>query len=78
MKGNIINISSIAGKEVYAGSAIYCASKHAVDAITRALRVELVATKINVSSVDPGYVETEFSTIRFDGDTTVCISLPFT
>ncbi len=66
--GNIINISSIAGTEVYPGGGIYCATKHSVDAITRTLRMELVDTGINVCSVDPGLVETEFSVIRFRGD----------
>ncbi|KAI8620097.1 hypothetical protein BC830DRAFT_1237574 [Chytriomyces sp. MP71] len=66
--GYIINVSSIAGTQVYPGGGIYCASKHAVDAITRTLRLELVSTKINVTSIDPGMVETEFSVVRFYGD----------
>jgi len=66
--GDIINIGSIAGYEVYPGGTIYCASKHAVDAITRGLRMDLVDTPLRVSSIDPGAVNTEFSTIRFDGD----------
>ncbi|KAI9332845.1 hypothetical protein BDR26DRAFT_898777 [Obelidium mucronatum] len=66
--GYIINISSIAGTQVYPGGGIYCATKHAVDAMTRTLRMELVSTKINVSSIDPGMVETEFSVVRFYGD----------
>ncbi|KAJ3094363.1 hypothetical protein HK100_006156 [Physocladia obscura] len=66
--GYIINISSIAGTQVYPGGGIYCATKHAVDAITRTLRLELVSTKINVTSIDPGMVETEFSVVRFYGD----------
>ncbi len=48
---------------------MYCASKHAVDALTRTLRMELVNTNINVTSIDPGLVETEFSLVRFEGDT---------
>lgn len=66
--GDIINIGSIAGHEVYPGGAIYCASKHAVDAITRALRMDLLDTPLRVTSIDPGAVNTEFSTIRFEGD----------
>ncbi|KAI8840685.1 hypothetical protein BJ741DRAFT_596009 [Chytriomyces cf. hyalinus JEL632] len=67
-EGYVINVSSIAGTQVYPGGGIYCASKHAVDAITRTLRLELVSTKINVTSIDPGMVETEFSVVRFYGD----------
>ena len=66
--GQIINVSSIAGIEAYRGGSIYCASKHAVQAITTTLRKELVATKIRVSSIMPGMVETEFSIVRFGGD----------
>jgi 3-hydroxy acid dehydrogenase/malonic semialdehyde reductase len=66
--GHIINISSIAGTEAYPGGGIYCATKHAVDAITRSLRFELVHTQLRVTSIDPGLVETEFSVIRFSGD----------
>ncbi|KAI9333353.1 hypothetical protein DFJ73DRAFT_854465 [Zopfochytrium polystomum] len=66
--GHIINISSISGTQVYPGGGVYCASKHAVDALTRTLRLELVATGINVTSIDPGMVETEFSIVRFAGD----------
>lgn len=66
--GHIVNISSIAGTQAYANGSIYCATKHAVDAITKSLRMELVDTKLRVSSVDPGLVETEFSIIRFAGD----------
>ena len=64
----IINIGSIAGHEVYVGGNVYCATKHAVDAITRGLRYDLVDTNIRVCTVDPGLVETEFSMVRFKGD----------
>jgi serine 3-dehydrogenase len=68
-KGDIINIGSIAGHEVYPNGNVYCATKHAVDALTRGLRMDLVGTNIRVCTVDPGLVETEFSIIRFHGDT---------
>jgi NADP-dependent 3-hydroxy acid dehydrogenase YdfG len=68
-KGHIINISSIAGKEVYANGNVYCASKHAVEAITKSMRIDLLKEGIKVSSVSPGLVETEFSQVRFHGDT---------
>ncbi|CEP10436.1 hypothetical protein [Parasitella parasitica] len=67
-RGHIINIGSVAGKEAYPGGSIYCASKHAVDAITRSLIFELMDTPIRVSQICPGMVNTEFSTVRFDGD----------
>jgi 3-hydroxy acid dehydrogenase/malonic semialdehyde reductase len=66
--GHIINISSIAGHEVYPNGAAYCGSKHAVQAITRAMRIELLPFGIKVSSVSPGMVDTEFSIVRFKGD----------
>ncbi|PKQ60693.1 NAD(P)-dependent oxidoreductase [Labilibaculum filiforme] len=67
-KGQIINITSIAGKEVYPGGNVYCATKHAVDAITKGMRIDLLPHNIKVSSIAPGMVETEFSVVRFKGD----------
>jgi len=66
--GHIINISSIAGIEVYPNGSVYCASKHAVNAITKGLRIDLVKYGIKVSSVSPGLAETEFSIVRYHGD----------
>jgi 3-hydroxy acid dehydrogenase / malonic semialdehyde reductase len=68
-RGHIINIGSIAGKEVYANGNVYCASKFAVDAISRGMRIDLIQEGIKVSEVNPGLVETEFSEVRFKGDT---------
>jgi 3-hydroxy acid dehydrogenase/malonic semialdehyde reductase len=68
-KGIIINIGSVAGQEVYPKGNVYCASKFAVDALTRGLRMDLVDTPLRVCTVDPGLVETEFSNVRFHGDT---------
>lgn len=67
-EGYIINISSIAGKEVYVNGNVYCASKHAVDAINKALRLENAKYGIRVTSINPGAAETEFSIVRFEGD----------
>lgn len=67
--GQVINIGSIAGKEVYPNGNVYCASKHAVDAINNGLRQELYSYGIRVASINPGLVETEFSEVRFKGDT---------
>jgi len=66
--GDIINIGSIAGKEVYANGGVYCASKYAVDAINQGMRKDLFKHGIRVSAVNPGLVETEFSMVRFKGD----------
>ena len=67
-RGDIINIGSLAGHEVYPRGAVYCATKHAVDALTRGLRMDLVGTPLRVCTVDPGLVDTEFSMVRFHGD----------
>jgi 3-hydroxy acid dehydrogenase/malonic semialdehyde reductase len=67
-RGHIINLGSIAGKEVYANGAVYCATKHAVEAITRSMRMELNPDGIKVGLIAPGLVETEFSIVRFKGD----------
>ncbi|TND02073.1 MAG: short-chain alcohol dehydrogenase [Bacteroidetes bacterium] len=67
-KGHIINIGSVAGKEVYANGNVYCATKHAVDALNRAMRIDLLPHGIRVSQIAPGLAETEFSIVRFKGD----------
>jgi hypothetical protein len=66
--GHIINISSIAGKEVYENGGVYCASKHAVDALSKGMRIDLLKHGIKVTNIAPGMVETEFSLVRFRGD----------
>jgi serine 3-dehydrogenase len=67
--GHVINIGSIAGRWVYPKGAVYNATKFAVKAISEAMNIDLLGTRIRVSSVDPGLAETEFSEVRFDGDT---------
>ncbi|HEX7367061.1 MAG TPA: SDR family NAD(P)-dependent oxidoreductase [Pelobium sp.] len=67
-KGHIVNLGSIAGKEVYANGNVYCATKHAVDALSKAMRIDLLKHKIRVTAIHPGAVETEFSEVRFHGD----------
>jgi NADP-dependent 3-hydroxy acid dehydrogenase YdfG len=66
-KGHIVNIGSIAGKQVYEKGNVYCASKFAVDAITQAMRIDLLKNNIKVTGIHPGAVETEFSLVRFKG-----------
>ena len=66
--GHIINIGSIAGKEVYPGGNVYCASKFAVNALTKGIRLDLNPFGIKVTSINPGLVETEFSLVRFKGN----------
>ncbi|UZR93242.1 SDR family NAD(P)-dependent oxidoreductase [Chondrinema litorale] len=66
--GHIINIGSVAGKEVYANGNVYCASKYAVDALNQGMRIDLNEYGIKVGAINPGLVETEFSMVRFKGD----------
>lgn len=67
--GHIVNLASIAGKEVYPGGNVYCATKHAVDALSKAMRVDMLQDHIKVTNIAPGMVETEFSIVRYKGDT---------
>jgi 3-hydroxy acid dehydrogenase / malonic semialdehyde reductase len=66
--GHVINIGSVAGRQVYPGGNVYCATKHAVRALTQGMRIDLVGTRVRCSSVDPGLTESEFSEVRFRGD----------
>ncbi|WP_290791246.1 SDR family NAD(P)-dependent oxidoreductase [Flavihumibacter sp. UBA7668] len=68
-KGHIINMGSIAAKEIYERGNVYCASKHALDALSRSMRVDLLRHGIKVTAIHPGAAETEFSVVRFKGDT---------
>lgn len=67
-EGHIINLGSIAGKEVYPEGNVYCASKHAVDALSKAMRMDLIHDNIKVTNIAPGAAETEFSKVRFKGN----------
>ena len=67
-KGHVIHIGSIAGRQTYPRGNVYCATKHAVRALTDGLRLDLAGTGVRVTSIDPGLVDTEFSTVRFRGD----------
>jgi serine 3-dehydrogenase len=67
--GQVINLGSIAGHQVYPGGNVYCASKSAANVLSRGMRMDLLGTNIRVSSIEPGLVETEFSEVRFHGDT---------
>lgn len=67
-KGHIINIGSTAGKEVYLNGNVYCATKHAVDALSKAMRIDMLPYGIKVTQIAPGMIDTEFSTVRFHGD----------
>ncbi len=67
-KGHILNIASIAGKEVYQNGNVYCASKHAVDALSKAMRIDLLPHNIKVTNIAPGMIDTEFSVVRYKGD----------
>ncbi len=66
--GHIVNVASIAGKEIYPGGNVYCATKHAVDALSRAMRTDMLKHNIRVTNIAPGMAETEFSLVRYKGD----------
>lgn len=67
-RGHIVDIASVAGKEVYPGGNVYCATKHAVDALSRGMRMDMLKDHIKVTNIAPGMVETEFSLVRYKGD----------
>ena len=67
-KGHIINVASLAGKQVYPNGNVYCATKFAVDALSKAMRIDMIQHGIRVTNIAPGLVETEFSIVRFKGD----------
>ena len=67
-KGHIVNLASVAGKEVYPGGNVYCATKHAVDALSKAMRTDMLKHNIKVTNIAPGMVETEVSIVRYKGD----------
>jgi len=67
-KGHVINMSSIAGKEAYSKGNVYCATKHAVDAISKSMRIDMLPHGIRVTAINPGAAETEFSLVRYKGD----------
>lgn len=69
-RGHVVNLCSIAGKQVYGDGNVYCASKHAVDALSKAIRIDCLPYGIKVTNICPGAVETEFSIVRFHGDRT--------
>lgn len=73
--GHIVNMGSIAGKEVYADGNVYCATKHAVDALSKAMRIDLVHDHIKVTNIAPGAAQTEFSLVRFKGNESVADSV---
>src|SRR5688572_282588 len=66
--GHIVNIGSVAGKETYANGNVYCATKHAVDAISKSMRIDMLPFGVKVTAINPGAAETEFSLVRFHGD----------
>ena len=74
-KGHIFNIASIAGKEVYPGGNVYCATKHAVDALSQGMRMDLVHDNVKVTNIAPGAADTEFSIVRFKGDEKIAKSV---
>ena len=74
-QAHIINLGSIAGKEVYPNGNVYCATKHAVDALNKAMRIDLLPKGIKVTAINPGMVETEFSEVRFHGECRACHAL---